>query len=170
MSEATQPIGQGEALEARARELLAAEYDKLGLSVDSRVMRHGGPFVDSEGAALRAITAALQPHIDHAVGGVRDAIIDLLKRIDDGEFASLDDRADAILAALATPPLVNTVGLDAGTVERCAQVAEASATAARKRRDSYAIGSALWLEWDGRRARSDDIATTIRALTSGDRS
>lgn len=33
----------------------------------------------------------------------RDALIETLKRIDDGVYASLDDRADAILASLALP-------------------------------------------------------------------
>lgn len=34
----------------------------------------------------------------------RDSLIEVLKRIDDGVFASLDDRADAILSLFRTPP------------------------------------------------------------------
>lgn len=66
---------QGEALEARARELLAAEYAREGHLAYALEIKRGNLNRVGMGPSIRAITAALQPNIDHAVGGVNLAAI-----------------------------------------------------------------------------------------------
>jgi hypothetical protein len=93
-------ITQEEAVEVRARKLLAAEVerisDELGYDCDAGFEMHNRALLVRAGmhdkAALRAIVAALSPNMDHAVGGVREALEQIAKAHDewspDANFAS----------------------------------------------------------------------------------
>lgn len=102
---------------------------------------------------------------------VREALESAEKLIDDmsrfvgqmnlrdyGLFNEAPIKIRKVLRALATPPLDNT-GLDAATVERCAQVAE-----------EFFPGGYLWDRDVDACDASRVIATAIRVLASGDRS
>ena len=128
------------------------------------VATEGVRAIATKGAADTWSTEPADDGAGYRAGDVVSKVVDVLKRIDDGIYASLDERADAIFAALSLSPTEQSADYRAGHavgIEDAAKLAETRHERWRMPHPDDAQPGEVCCDVSACR----DIATAIRALS-----